>query len=162
MGQVRCSTSRNESMIGRNRQARGHEEHCRGDTGRRKRPSTQASFKVRESKGQGQTGVVRFFFSEFANCPHIGRKRPMLDRRGQPCQATRRVRHAFLASTIDSSPVRGCCEGESPRGRCSPFGRPHSYTQFVDNYVEKWHMMLGGRTEPARLDQGKGAGVYQS
>ena len=41
--------------------ARGHEQQCESSTGRRKRPSTQASFKVRESKGQGQTGVVRFF-----------------------------------------------------------------------------------------------------
>lgn len=55
MGQVRCSIRGNDSMIGRNRKARDHEQHCGGGTGRRKQPTTQACFKVREWVGHGQT-----------------------------------------------------------------------------------------------------------
>jgi hypothetical protein len=38
--------------------ARGHEQQCESSTDRRKRPSTQASFKVREWVRHGQTRTI--------------------------------------------------------------------------------------------------------
>lgn len=92
VGTGRCSTGCIEAMIGRNRRPAGHEQHCVGYTGMRKRPSTQASSKIRESAGHGQTSVV------FGGvCHRIRPKPPMVDQRGHPCQATRRATQIFLS-----------------------------------------------------------------
>jgi hypothetical protein len=59
--------------------------------GMREWPSTQASSKVRESTGHGQTHQVR------RGCGHHAqRKPPMVNQHRWPCQATRRATQFFL------------------------------------------------------------------
>jgi hypothetical protein len=67
-------------------------------TGMREWPSTQASSKVRESTGHGQTHQACRDRGQ-----HVQRKPPMVNQHRWPCQATRRATQHFLNNSMRKS-----------------------------------------------------------
>jgi len=80
--------------VGRCRRRQTH----RPATGMREWPSTQASSKVRESTGHGQTRQALLGSGQ-----HAQRKPPMVNQRRWPCQATLRATQIFLKNSTKKS-----------------------------------------------------------
>jgi hypothetical protein len=107
MRQVRCSTSRSESMIGRNRRPAATNNSVKvpraGENGRQHRPRS------RYGSGYGTVKLGRCAISHATvKTSYPGPARP-------PCQGRHAVQRViFWESPLDSSPSPGCCEGRLP------------------------------------------------